>query len=70
VTVLRDGQDLPVFRHEILGCKGMRVVTEHGREYIEIAPPDESYGRYDGYSPIPWGLRVFAKPEISVTTFT
>lgn len=69
VAVFRDGQELPAFRHEILGCKGIRVVSERGRAYLEIAPPDESYGRYDGCSPIPWGLRVFSKPEISVTTF-
>lgn len=60
----------PVVTYRLVGCPGVRLVTRpHGRG-LEFAAANAFTGRYDGYSVIPYGLRLWIEPQIRLEPFT
>lgn len=70
VELFRDGVDSAVFEMKLIACSGARYVNDDQGEYLEIAPANVFGNRYDGYSPIPYGVRVWVKPSISMRLFS
>ncbi|PPU63884.1 hypothetical protein XpiCFBP4643_22855 [Xanthomonas pisi] len=58
----------PVLKYSLLSCAGIRVVTDRGR-FLEFAATTTFTGRYDGYSVIPHGLRLWVEPQITLEPF-
>lgn len=59
----------PVVRYSMLGCPGARVVNDKRGQFLEFAAANTFTGRYDGYSVIPYGLRVWVKPQVCLEPF-
>lgn len=59
----------PVVRYAMLGCPGARVVNDKRGQFLEFAAANTFTGRYDGYSVIPYGLRVWVKPQVCLEPF-
>jgi hypothetical protein len=59
----------PVLRYSMLGTPGVRVVNDKRGHFLEFAAANTFTGRYDGYSVIPYGLRVWVTPQISIEPF-
>ncbi|MGE5651528.1 MAG: Ypar14, superfamily integron cassette [Bacillota bacterium] len=59
----------PVLRYNLLGCPGIRVVEGKRGSFLEFAAANSFTGRYDGYSPMPYGLRLWIKPQILLEPF-
>lgn len=62
------------FEHEVLRysmreCPGVRVVNDKRGQFLEFAAANTFTGRYDGYSVIPYGLRVWVAPQICLEPF-
>jgi hypothetical protein len=70
ISLYRDGLELPIFDVRLLGCEGLRYVNDQRGEHLEFAPARCFGGRYDGTSPMPFGIRVAAKPQVRVTMFS
>jgi hypothetical protein len=60
----------PVIRYTMLGCPGVRVVDDKRGRFLEFAAANTFTGRYDGYSVIPYGLRLWVTPQIFLEPFT
>lgn len=60
----------PIVRYAMLGCPGIRVVDDKRGRFLEFAAADTFTGRYDGYSVIPYGLRLWVTPQIFLEPFT
>jgi hypothetical protein len=69
IDLFREGLPEPIFRMTLTGCPGCRHVNDQRGEYLEFAPVRCFGSRYDGNSPIPFGVRLAIKPNISVTLF-
>ena len=69
MQVFRDGVVRPVFHARLIGCQGLRYVNDDRGEYLEFAPAKCFGSRYDGQSPIPYGVRISVAPSIAVTLF-
>lgn len=69
VRILRDGVMRPIFYARLIGCQGVRFVNDERGEYLEFAPAKCFGNRYDGQSPIPYGVRVSVTPSIAVALF-
>jgi hypothetical protein len=54
----------------MLGCPGIRVVDDKRGKFLEFAASNTFTGRYDGYSVIPYGLRLWVEPQILLEPFT
>lgn len=59
----------PVVRYSMLECPGARVVSDKRGQFIEFAASNTFTGRYDGYSVIPYGLRLWVEPQICLEPF-
>lgn len=60
----------PIIRYSMLGCPGIRVVDDKRGRFLEFAASNTFTGRYDGYSVIPYGLRLWVEPQIFLEPFT
>lgn len=60
----------PIVRYSMLDCPGIRVVDDKRGRFLEIAASNTFSGRYDGYSVIPYGLRLWIDPQIFLEPFT
>lgn len=60
----------PIIRYTMLGCPGIRVVDDKRGRFLEFAAANTFTGRYDGYSVIPYGLRLWVSPQIFLEPFT
>ena len=60
---------LPVIKYTMLGCPGIRVVQGKRGSFLEFAAANTFTGRYDGYSVIPYGLRLWIEPQIMLEPF-
>ena len=70
IDLYHEGHGVPVFTMRLLGCEGARYVAQkNGAEYLEFAPAKSFGGRYDGESPMPYGVRVAVNPHISIELF-
>ena len=69
ITLDRAGANRPIFDMKLLRCAGARYVRDQRGEYLEFAPAKCFGKRYDGESPIPYGVRVAVRPSISITLF-
>jgi hypothetical protein len=69
LSVYSQGVDQPIFEMKLLGCSGARYVNDDRGEYLEFAPAKCFGNRYDGESPIPYGLQVAVRPNICVRLF-
>ncbi len=63
------------FEHEVLkfsmlACPGVRAVNDKRGQFLEFAATNAFTGRYDGYSVIPYGLRVWVTPQIRLEPFS
>jgi len=59
----------PVVKYSMLGCPGIRVVNDKRGTFLEFAASNTFTGRYDGYSVIPYGLRLWVEPQIILEPF-
>lgn len=59
----------PILRYDLLDCPGIRIVNDKRGNFLEFAAANTFTGRYDGYSVIPYGLRLSIEPQISLEPF-
>jgi hypothetical protein len=70
IDLYQDGVEPSVFHMRLLNCPGAKYVRgKGGYECLEFAPAKSFGGRYDGESPIPYGVRVAVNPHIRVDLF-
>ena len=70
LDLYREGFDPSIFKMRLLNCAGARYVSNrNGREVLEFAPAKSFGGRYDGLSPLAYGVRVGVNPHISIELF-
>ncbi len=69
ISIYRGESSHPLFDMKLLDCSGVRYVNDERGEYLEFAPAKCFGTRYDGESPIPYGVRVATRPDISVRLF-
>lgn len=70
LDLYREGVGASVFHMRLLGCPGARYVSDrNGYECLEFAPAKSFGGRYDGESPIPFGVRVSVNPHVRIELF-
>jgi hypothetical protein len=69
VRISRDGVIRPVFHARLIDCLGVRFVNDERGEYLEFVPAKCFGNRYDGQSPIPYGVRISVTPGIAVALF-
>lgn len=60
----------PIICYSMLGCPGIRVVDDKRGRFLEFAASNTFTGRYDGYSVIPYGLRLWVEPQVFLEPFT
>ncbi|CCN71509.1 hypothetical protein [Vibrio nigripulchritudo] len=58
-----------LFSMQLMNCEGVRRVVDKTGEYLEFAPAKCFGTRYDGEESIPFGVRVRAKPSISLSLY-
>ena len=58
-----------VVRYSMLDCPGIRAVNDKRGAFLEFAASNAFTGRYDGYSAIPYGLRLWVEPQIVLEPF-
>ncbi len=59
-----------VLKYSLMGCPGIRAVDDKRGQFLEFAAANAFTGRYDGYSVIPYGLRVWVTPQILLEPFS
>jgi len=62
--------DDPVVRYSMLSCPGVRAVSDKRGQFLEFAATNTFTGRYDGYSVIPYGLRIWVEPHVLLEPFS
>lgn len=60
----------PIIKYTLLGCPGIRVVDDKRGTFVEFAASNTFTGRYDGYSVIPYGLRLWVDPQFFLEPFS
>lgn len=70
ITLTRDGVEQPVFEVTLIDCHGTRYVNDKRGERLEFAPCRAAGSRYDGTSPLPFGLSVSVRPSIKLQMFS
>lgn len=70
IRLFRDGREQPVFEVTLLDCSGVRYVRDKSGERLEFAPSKCFGSRYDGRSPLPFGISVSVKPGIQLRMFS
>jgi hypothetical protein len=69
ISIFCDHLELAVIDFAIRDCPGARVVNDDRGNYIEFAAANCFTCRYDGESVIPYGVRLFVRPQIRVMLF-
>lgn len=69
IRLFRDGVEDAVLELTLLDCSGARYVNDKAGERLEFAPAKCFGRRYDGLSPLPFGVTVSAKPTIRLRMF-
>ncbi|HWS87320.1 MAG TPA: hypothetical protein VN282_10165 [Pyrinomonadaceae bacterium] len=69
LELCREGIEPPVFSMKLIGCEGARYVSGKGAEYLEFAPAKSFGSRYDGTTPVPYGVRVGVNPHVRIELF-
>ncbi|HEV2800753.1 MAG TPA: hypothetical protein VGW12_09665 [Pyrinomonadaceae bacterium] len=70
LDLYREGTDAPLFKMRLLDCAGARYVSDrNGREVLEVAPAKSFGSRYDGHTPLAYGVRLAVTPHISIELF-
>ena len=59
----------PVVKYSMLECPGVRIVNDKRGTFLEFAAANTFTGRYDGYSVIPYGLRLWVDPQVVLEPF-
>jgi hypothetical protein len=59
-----------VLDYTMTACPGVRAVNDKRGKFLEFAAANTFTGRYDGYSVIPYGLRLWVTPQIRLDPFT
>ena len=59
-----------VLRFSMLECPRVRAAHDKRGQYLEFAATNAFTGRYDGYSVIPYGIRVWIEPHILLEPFS
>ncbi|RZU47913.1 hypothetical protein EV700_0881 [Fluviicoccus keumensis] len=59
----------PVLRYSLVDCPGIRMVADKRGKFLEFAAANTFTGRYDGYSVIPYGMRLWVEPQIRLEPF-
>ncbi len=69
IRLFRDGVEDAILDLTLLDCSGVRYVKDKAGERLEF-PPAKCFGtRYDGLSPLPFGVAVSVKPTIKLRMF-
>jgi hypothetical protein len=70
LDLYREGIEASIFKMHLLDCAGARYVSDrNGREVLEFAPAKSFGKRYDGLSPLPYGIRLAVTPHIMIELF-
>jgi hypothetical protein len=69
LSLFREGVENPIFEMKMIGCSGIRYIHDERGEYLEFAPAKVFGTRYDGCSPIPYGVRLSVNPCLSIRFF-
>ena len=69
ILLFVDGFEHPVVRYSLKGTPGLRAVNDKRGHFLEFAAANTFTGRYDGYSVIPYGLRLWIEPQIRLEPF-
>jgi hypothetical protein len=69
IRLFRDGTENTLFDLTLIDCSGVRFVNDKAGERLEFAPAKCFGSRYDGLSPIPFGISVSVKPGIRIPIF-
>jgi len=70
LDLYREGIEPSIFKMRLLDCAGARYVSDrNGREVLEFAPAKSFGSRYDGVSPLQFGVRVAVTPHIVIELF-
>lgn len=59
----------PVVKYSMLDCPGIRAIRDKRGTFLEFAAANTFTGRYDGYSVMPYGLRLWVEPQIVLEPF-
>ena len=70
LDLYRENIEASIFKMRLLDRAGVRYVSDNnGREVLEFAPAKSFGKRYDGLSPLPYGVRVAVTPHILIELF-
>ncbi|MER2494900.1 Ypar14, superfamily integron cassette [Vibrio neptunius] len=58
-----------LFSMGLIDCEGVIRRMDSTGEYLEFAPAKSFGSRYDGISPIPYGVRVSVNPNINIALY-
>ena len=67
--LFREGIEKPIYSMKIIDCPGAIRKVDTTGEYLEFAESKCFGSRYDGNSSIPFGVRIYIKPSISISLF-
>lgn len=69
IQLNRDGVESPVFSMLITDCPSIVRKVDSRGEYLEFGASKCFGSRYDGETPIPYGVRISIYPSINITLF-
>ena len=69
ISLFHESLEWSIFDIVMRDCPGARVVNDKRGNYIEFAESNCFTNRYDGESVIPYGVRLFVKPQIHIELF-
>ncbi len=67
--LFREGVEKSIYSMKIIDCPGAIRKVDTTGEYLEFAESKCFGSRYDGNSSIPFGVRIYIKPSISISLF-
>lgn len=63
------GIEKPIFRMQLYDCAGILRKIDKTGEYLDFAPSNCFFSNYIGESSIPYGVRIYVNPSISLSLF-
>ena len=69
IELKSEAAEKPLFSMRIVDCPAVVRKLDSTGEYLEFAASKCFGSRYDGTQSIPYGVRVYVKPSISVSLF-